>query len=184
MGCTQLISSYDVANNNSAYYEYSGSNTFIGEAFVAGAGGSLCKAQFDLATGGSPTGSVYAKLYSCTGTPGTDGNANTLLATSDAVDITTIPNKVGPPYNTIDFTFSGAQMYNVIVSTNYVIGVSFAGGDSSNYLKVGVCDPSTVANKNFVKYVGASFQYNAAINTGFFAYKSDVSFNGMLLALD
>ena len=69
----------------------------MGQAFTASANGFLTSAKFYLAKTGSPTGNITSKLYSiASGTYGNNAcpsNA-TILATSDNLDVSTLPTHV------------------------------------------------------------------------------------------
>ena len=75
-----------------------------------------------ISAGGSPTGNVYCKIYDDTGA--------TVLATSDALDASTLSSYA------IKRQFTFTTQYNVSPSTSYLAGITYTGGDSSNYISV------------------------------------------------
>ncbi len=105
----------------------------IGESFTpsqnkpwAGAGFYICKV-------GSPTGNAYAKLY----TAQDDGDGYypvTLLATSDAVDVSTL----GTSKAIKDFLTSVGEQYSLNSAVTYVVTLEYSGGDASNYIRFGM----------------------------------------------
>ena len=70
---TGLIDSFSEANVNDYNTLYNGVYTFLGQSFTNTNAGVLDSAKFYLKKSGSPTGSVYAKVYAHTGTYGTSG---------------------------------------------------------------------------------------------------------------
>ena len=117
-------------------YVVNGSTTpVVGQSFTASFSGSLTSAKFVVAKfSGSPTGSCYAKLYSHSGTYGTSSVGNTLLATSDAYDVSTIPGTRGQ----IELTFSGANQVVLIKDSYYVIVFEYGGGGGNLFCYVEV----------------------------------------------
>lgn len=97
------------------------------QTFTTGGNAMFCtRARVRLKIGaGSPTGNITAKLYSDLAGP------NTLLATSG-----TIPaDRILSTYQDYEFTFTGAELYEMAASTDYWISFEFT-GDASNYLHV------------------------------------------------
>lgn len=125
-----LIASYDVAP--SGVTDIGGSKTlksvasnFLGEAT------KITSCKFKVQKSGAPTGSVYAKLYAITGTPGSTGKpTGSALATSDAVDVSTLTGAFQI------FTFSGAEQYTMSAATYYEIAVEYTGGDGGSFVQV------------------------------------------------
>lgn len=127
-----LEDSYSFANNESDVPLRSGSFTAAGQSFTASTSQDMYSAVFEIKKVGSPTGNVYAKLYSHTGTFGSSGTPGTLLATSDAIDISTLSTS----YAEVTFNFTGAEQYTLTSTTNYFIVVEYTGGNSTNNLTV------------------------------------------------
>ncbi|MFH2012587.1 MAG: hypothetical protein ABIJ37_07815, partial [Pseudomonadota bacterium] len=105
-----------------------------GETFL-GKGVALDSCEFYINKYGLPTGNVVAKLYAHTGVFGTSGIATgTPLATSNTLDISTLTTS--PQMKT--FTFGSP--YTPLLDVPYVIAIEYTGGDTSNYLSVGLAD--------------------------------------------
>jgi hypothetical protein len=123
--CTGTSTSNE--NQDSATY------TRRGQSFTS-MDGVLDSCSFNLAKVGSPGGNVTASLYAHSGTYGTSSlPTGSPLATSDNVDVSTLSTS----QTNQTFNFSGANRYTLVSGTQYVIVVDFAGGDSSNYVRVG-----------------------------------------------
>ena len=140
-----LLDSYS-ETNQSGYGSIWGSKYGASQSFNADSGGVLNSAKFYVERRGSPTGNVYAKLYSHSGVFGSTSVPNTLLATSGAVDITGISDN----FELVNFTFSGGEKYSLQPSTYYCIAVYFDGGSSGNDLKTGddYIDPTHEGNES------------------------------------
>lgn len=154
-----LVDSYTVLPTSDATSLYNASTyDSVGQSFDSGAGGDISTAKCYCHTNGSPTGSVYAKLYAHSGTFGTSSvGTGAALATSDAVDITTI----GSVDEWVEFTFTST--YEMTASTKYVIMFYYQGGDSSN--KLWVMGEGTTASHggNRIRHTAAdAWSYNAA----------------------
>ena len=104
---------------------YSGSITRVAQQFT-GTAGKLSRAIWSIRKQGTPTGSVYAKLYANSGGAPT----GTALATSNAVDI----SGLGTSFADVDFEFE--DEYTLAAATEYHISIEFTGGDASNRLEV------------------------------------------------
>ena len=101
-----------------------------GQSFT-GDGGTLDSCKFELYTDGSPTGSVYARIYAHTGTYGTNGvPTGSILATSGALDASTLPGFAEKAL--FAFTFTGAEKITLTNEIKYFTTLYFNGGDSSN----------------------------------------------------
>ena len=114
-----------------------------GQCFQVGSvNRTLLSCKFNMKRVGSPSGNCHAALYSIKagtscGTASKPPDGDNPLAISDVVDVTTISNEV---YVWVTFTFSGANQYNMLANTNYIIMyVNPSSGtiNSSNYLFVG-----------------------------------------------
>lgn len=111
---------------------------------------------------GSPTGTMYAKVYAITGTYGTDATpTGAALATSDGVDVASLTTS----YNLITFTFSGANRITLTADTYYAVIVEYAGGDSSNYLRVGADNSSPSHDGNRIGWSNSSSTWSASSTT-------------------
>lgn len=116
MTCDQIIDSYDGSDDDGAAYRCIG--CYIGQAFVmGGTPRDICGAKFNVNVvdnGGGVSIDVAAKVYACTGTPGTDGIVTgAALATSNTIQFTTS--------QTTWTTFTFSTPYTLDASTNYCI---------------------------------------------------------------
>lgn len=116
MACDQIIDSYEENDDDGAAYR--GAGYYIGQAFTMGdTPYDICGAKFKVDVvdnGGGVSIDVAAKIYACTGTPGTDGTrTGAALATSNTIQFTTTQT------TWTEFTFSTPYMLNA--STNYCI---------------------------------------------------------------
>jgi len=130
----QLITSADdgYGQTGGGYGLYSGSYTVVGQSF-AGNGSVLDSVKFLLNKSGSPTGNAVAKIYTHSGTFGTNSlPTGSPLATSDNLDVTTL--STSRLLKTL--TFSGTNKILLSSGTNYIVVFEFSGGDSSNYVKI------------------------------------------------
>jgi len=130
--------SYPVVNFSpeslSSYYSlYAGVSYVMGQSFQSPSIPRYLRyVEFKQQRLGSPTGNVIAKLWAHTGSFGSSSKpTGGALATSDAVDITSIPS-VSP--GIIRFTFS--IPYLLDASTYYVISCSSNNGNSSNLIRI------------------------------------------------
>lgn len=120
---------YDALDNtdNSSRSLYSGATTMAGSQFTTPSWTTGLKVPctsviFMLSKAGSPTGTATCKLYNST--------HETLLATSSAVDVTTLGTSAGE----VQFDFT--SQYGLSGATTYIVVVEYTGGDSGNYVKV------------------------------------------------
>lgn len=151
--------------------------TAKGQSFVA-IGGTLSSSVFYVRRTGSPTGNVVSKIYSHSGTFGTSGvPTGSALATSDNVDITTIPTS-----NTlVAFTFSGANKISLTSGTQYVVTVEYSSGSSLNNLTVAQDSTSPTFNGNASDYNGTSWSAVSTRDLPFYVYlDGDGGFMGFM----
>ena len=165
-----LVDSYSESNYDTDLTLLSGVIISRGQTFTA-TGGILNSAKFYLKTAGSPTGNVYAKIYAMTGVYGTNGApTGAVLATSDAIDITTISSV----YSLITFTFSGANKITLTNGVNYCLDCSFGGGSVGNDLVMGVDGSSPSHAGNIFSSVDDSMWVGVnTYDTCFYVYKDD-----------
>lgn len=136
----------DILNSNNASTEDSyaegnsdgtvnlnGTNNARSQSFTATNSQLVSSASFYLSKTGSPTGNAVAKLYTITGTHGTNAVPATLLATSKAFDVTTLTGSLA----VTRFEFDDSEFYTLTATNNYAIAVEYTGGDGSNYISVG-----------------------------------------------
>ena len=97
---------------------------------MSSASGYLTRAAFWLKKVGAPTGNITAKLYAHTGTYGVSSLPGTLLATSNSVDVSTLPTSVGR----VDFYFSGT--YSLAAGTPYIVTVHCPGAAGPDHYEL------------------------------------------------
>ncbi len=117
-----------------------------GEALTIGSNlvGSV---KFYLTKIGSPTGNATAYLYAATGTVGTNATpTGSALATSATLDVSTISGN--PTYNLYEFTFT--TPYNASAG-DYCVFVEYTGGNSSNYVNMGMDSSSPTHSGNLIR---------------------------------
>lgn len=159
-----IIDEYGVANRNSYWTVRSGITTEMSQSFNCKNEAYLTKVNFYLCKQGSPTGNVYAYLYSHSGTYGTSSVPNTLLATSTTtLDISTL--QAYSTFELKEFNFN----YKLTAGTNYVIVLKYAGGSSGNNLCVGY-DSSTPTHAGNLAYKIAGW---TADNTSDLVFKCE-----------
>jgi hypothetical protein len=159
-----LLDNYSSANLDNGS-TLNGSVKKVGQSFNAGAGGSLDSAEWYLQKTGSPTGSIYAKIYAHSGTYGSSSvPTGSPLAISDSYDISTIPTTD----TTIRFNFSGVNRITLSGSTNYVVTIEYT-GDSSNYVRVGADFSSPTHAGNYSESLDGSSWTAFSVDDNIFA---------------
>lgn len=142
-----IVDSYSETNKDTGVYEYSPGK--IGQSFT-GVAGNITSCKFYLQKVGSPTHNLYAVLYAHSGTFGTSSvPTGAALATSDAVDASSLPASFG----LVTFTFSST--YAMSAATKYVISLEPDGGDVSNQMQVGTDGSSPSHAGNECSYSGS-----------------------------
>lgn len=137
------IDSYSESNQNAEQYIQSGGNLGFGQAFTCTNAATLtsCKFYIRKSSSGTNTGNMVARLYAHSGTYGTSSVTGTLLATSDAIDLSTL----GTTLALKEFTFSGANQYAMQASTYYIISVEMQTAPSAPaalYIGIDTSSPS------------------------------------------
>ena len=165
IGSASITDSYTTGYDNT-HEMYAAADTEVGQAFVSSASGKITKASFQIVKRASATGNVCAKLYACTGTPGTDGKpTGSALATSANYDASTISSE---GWGTkVELTFSGAQQYSMVAGTNYCISCCYDSGDATNYLSIIIDSAGSTHAGNDYEKQGANYQANAAYDIMF-----------------
>lgn len=141
-----IIDSYSESNYSTLGALFSISWTMAGNSFQASITANIKNVEFYLKKEGSPTGNVYAKLYSHSGTYGTSSVGNSLLATSDAVDASSI----GTDFSLVNFTFT--EVYQLQQSTYYCILVEYSGGSAGNVIGDGGDNTSPTHSGNSIRW--------------------------------
>lgn len=129
-----------------------GYTTRHAQSFI-GIQGVLETVKWLVGKGGSPTGSVYAKIYAHSGTYGTSSvPTGSALATSDAIDVATLSGTA-----LVSFTFSGANRITFDVTTKYAVSIEYIGGSGANYLSTGHDTSSPSHSGNSSSWNGAAW---------------------------
>ena len=162
-----VIDSYSEANaDSSSPTIYSGSYIYRGQSFTSGGNYTLVSAQIYGRKVGSPTGNIYGKIYSHSGVYGTSSIGDALLATSDALDVSTI---TGTDATLIIFTFSGAQQIT-LNSDYYCLLANYEGGDASNKVEIWQDTSSpTHSGNQMMSLDGTAWEYNN-LDISFYIY--------------
>lgn len=130
----QAVTTDTYATQDSDENLYGGSTEGTAQSFT-GDGNKLTSVTFKLKKNGAPTGYATVKLYTHDGTFGTSSvPIGDPLAVSPALDVSTLTTG----YVDTEFVFDADQIYQLVNGTKYVVAIEYSGGDSSNYLQVGV----------------------------------------------
>lgn len=139
--------------------------TRYAQSFTPTQSGNLTKAQFYLEQVLSPpSGNITVKLYTHTGTYGTSSKPGTLLATSDTVNITSLPTS----FALIDFNFSGGQQFSLVTGTHYEISVEYSAAD--DYLDVGTDTSTPTHSGNSAFFDTGAWTADASTDLIFYVY--------------
>lgn len=162
-----IIDSYSESNYSGNVYLSTADYYAQGQSFT-GDGSTLGSAVFYICKEGSPTGSIYAKIYAHSGTFGTNSvGTGSALATSDAIDVSTLPASSNANKT---FTFSGAEQITLTNGTKYVVVAYYTGGDASNYVSVG-CDRFGPTHAgNICRWDGAVWYGHNVYDACFYVY--------------
>lgn len=141
----------------------------VGQSFTNTNEIILDSAKFSLRKSGSPTGSMYAKLYAHSGVYGTSSvGTGTVLATSDAID----PSTLTTSFALITFSFSGANRILLSASTYYCIECYYDGGSSLNGLSIGLSTPTGHSGNAFdyQTYAAPNWRSSSSDDANFYVY--------------
>ena len=163
-----LVDSYSESNYSATTPILSGGavGTALGQSFTCSSAGLvLSSCKFYIYRGSSASGSIYAKLYSHSGTYGTSSLPNSLLATSDAVACSSVPTGA----TLVTFTFSGANRVT-LSATNYVVVIQ---NTTSTLINVGNDWTSSSHNGNPCLYNTAPAWVSQSNDLIFYVYAGE-----------
>lgn len=152
-----VMDSYGTENADSTKALYYGSSTALSQSFT-GDGNTVTGCQFYLRKVGAPTGVITAKLYTHSGTYGTDSvPTGSPLTTSDPVDATSLTGSA------VLYDFIFPTPYTTVNGTKYCIVVEYSDSFSNSYNEVdGWRDSSSsTASGNYAEYITAWTAYPA-----------------------
>jgi hypothetical protein len=127
---------------------YGSPNAQIAQTFRANNTGKLLKGSFGLKRTGTRSATLYLQLYAAAGNIPT----GSVLATSDSINWNDVPTSAA----LVDFTFTGAQQYQVVLGSDYAIVVrsSDESFNTSNYLASCGNTSNSYPNGNWARYEG------------------------------
>lgn len=162
-----LVDSYTEANRTKDQLLYSGSNVYVGQTFHNRDAATLVGCEFYMKSLGTVSGTMYAKLYSVTGSFGSTAiPTGSALATSEFV----MAEWLTTSSQLILFSFSDS--YQLAADTDYCICVYWDGtGDASNCVKVGSDDATLTHSGNGFTGDGSTWSYiNPEEDVPFYVY--------------
>ena len=145
---------------------------------ITGTAGELTRLNVELQKVGTPTGNMFAKLYAHSGSFGTSSvpDTGTLLATSNALDVSTVPTAA---LTEVSFEFEDG--FTLVAATNYVVTLEYSGGDGSNYTLVGIDNTAPGHAGNFATWNGTTWSAVSGSDMCFLLYRDGlVIINGTL----
>ena len=161
---TTLVDSYSESNRSSFYTLSTTTGQIAGGQSFTGNGQSLTSCKFFLSKEPGTTGKCVAKLFAHAGTFGVSGlPTGTTLATSDSIDVTTIPDN--PTRVLITFAFQ--TPYVLTNGTNYFITAHFAG----DYVYMG-SDVTASSHGGNASYYNSNWAYEATTDICFYVYST------------
>lgn len=162
-----LIDSYSESNKDANDDLSSGGNQYTGQSFACSTSGLILDScKFYLAKTGSPTGNATAQLYSHTGTYGSTGTPDTLLATSGNYDVSALSTS----FVLVTFTFSGANRVALTSGNKYFIVLNFSGGGGADRLQIGIDSSSPSHGGNWVQKTTGAWLAQSTLDGCFYVY--------------
>ena len=165
----QIVDSYSETNVDGYETLYAGGQYHRiewGQTFSCTVDTTITSSDFYIYLTGSPSGSVYARIYNITGAFGTNAvPTGTPLATSDAIVATNISTGA----SLVSFTFSGTNQIVLKAGTNYAVTIYMNSGSSSDYLNIGR-DGSAQSHPGNEFYYKNGVWYNASDDLAFYVY--------------
>ncbi|MCK5223166.1 hypothetical protein KAR04_00215 [Candidatus Calescamantes bacterium] len=172
MACDNIIDYYSGSEDHSRYFNENPVGDNVGQAFRMGeTSRDICAAKFRMvvtAAAGADMIAFAAKIYACTGTPGTDGmQTGEALAASDPIEYT---DNTAPSW--VEFTFSTPFTLNA--NTNYCIVLECTGWVEETYTEgVTSSDESSPTHDGNLCYnIDGIPGYNANEDYNFYAYSA------------
>lgn len=108
-------------------------NRAISQCFLSD-GTAVQRVIVEMKKTGSPTGSMYARVYAMTGTYGTNGRpTGTMIAESVAFNVSTL---VAGSSSLQTLSFTGANLVALTAGSYYCVALEYTGGNSSNMVDV------------------------------------------------
>jgi hypothetical protein len=165
-----LIDSYSESNYNNDL-AFSTLSYGTGQSFT-GDGGVLNSCKFYLQKQGSPSGTIYAKIYAHTGTFGSSGKpTGSALAVSDGIDVSTISTD----YGLVTFNFNGENKITLVNNTKYVVAIEYPDGITGHTIRHGAdnSSPSHSGNRCYQSNT-LSWTADSSRDQCFYIYKDDI----------
>jgi hypothetical protein len=146
-----LVASYSESNNSAYDVSFAYGDSSIGQGFLGnGSKLSSCKfyigAYYIIPLTGNAIAKLYAQDTGTFGSTGKPGMSAIPLATSDLVDVSTLPGWPNRVLTT--FTFDGS--FTLENGTPYFICIERIGGDDSHQIDIGVDTSAPTADGNSV----------------------------------
>lgn len=168
MACDQIIDSYDGSKDIAEPLVVP--PDYVGQAFTMGATArNICKAKFyfEAVYAGGNSIDITAKIYACSGTPGTDGvPTGVALATSETIQYTGDQAAAW-----VEFTFD--TPYTLIATTNYCIVLECVAIDGTIlYIDVSIDNTTPSHGGNYCYHIAATEGYEAGYDLNFYIYYS------------
>lgn len=162
----ELLDSYSEANQDDSLFLYNSSFIKVSQSFHSSKTVPLRSAKWYIAKVGSPPGNITVELFNITGSSGSTAiPTGSTLATAATLTATSLSTS----FVLTEFLFTGANRYN-ITPGDYVVTLTYSGGDSSNYVKVGVDNSSPSASGNSGYNFGAGWNANNLSDFPFYVY--------------
>ena len=165
-----LIDRYSESNEDFAVYSYTDTQEQVGQSFAVESAIILKNCHVWLRKFGSPTGNCYVVIYAHSGTYGTSSiPTGSVLATSDTLDVSTLPNSF--PLIEHTFSFSGAGAIKLSANTKYCLAVVYGAGNTDNCIGVGADSSSpTHAGNLFLTNDGVTWSTYSTYDLVFEVY--------------
>lgn len=160
-----VLDSYTESHKDTNGTMYNGSFTGIGQTVTPSASATLYSTKFYVSKAGTPSGNIVSKIYSTSGTYGTNAiPSGTALATSDVV----VANSLSTSFSLVEFTFSGTNAISLTGGTHYAVTIEYSGGDISNNVLVGVGGDGSGHGGDEVVKSGSSWTGTSSQDTVFY----------------